>query len=287
MPDYPNLDRKNAQPPRKLSIVGQSPVRINQKSIQINLDTPEREKEVYDVVELQILENEQLHAEAEQIYVHWDRVRKFMDFIGMSFATLSRKSCTPESTLRKLMQGVTKDPRVSTLQPILKALGADANIVLGLAPARDYDKEIKGDNIPLTDALRQHLDAVRAERDDAHKELTRLRKMILEKEGAMCRLEGRTADAQALARQCADQQERLERKANKIQEQAEKIATLTANLDACNHTISNLEFTSARQRTELKWLMIALCVLAALLISVLGYAAWELSNPDIGLIKWR
>lgn len=224
---------------------------------------------------------------AEQTYIYWDRVRSFMQFTGMSFATLARKSRTPESTLRKLLQGVTKDPRISTVQPVFKALELDANIALGLAPPRDYDAEITQENVPLTDALKQQLSEVRAERDSQLAELDRLRKLVLSKGETLSRLEGRAADVDALTAQCAEQHKRLEIKTQKIQDQAEEIACLREKVESRERTVKNLESLTARQRKELMWMKIATAALVAVIVVAASYMVWEIANPDSGLIKWR
>lgn len=237
--------------------------------------------------ELRLIDCSRADTSAEQTYIYWDRVRAFMSFSGMSFAALARKSQTPESTLRKLLQGVTKDPRISTVQPVFKALELDANIALGLSPPRDYNAETTRENIPLTDALKQQLESVRAERDTQLQELDRLRKMVLSKGEALSRLEGRVADVDELAAQCADQQQRLECKSQKIQDQAEEIACLREKVESRERTVKNLESLTARQRKELLWLKIATVVLVSIIIAVSVYMAWEIANPESGMINWR
>ena len=239
------------------------------------------------MIELRLINCSGTDPGAEQTYIYWDRVRSFMQFTGMSFATLARKSQTPESTLRKLLQGVTKDPRISTVQPVFKALELDANIALGLAPPRDYEAEITQENVPLTDALKQQLSEVRAERDSQLAELDRLRKLVLSKGETLSRLEGRAIDVDALTRQCADQQQRLECKAQKIQDQAEEIACLREKVESRERTVKNLESLTARQRKELLWMKIATAVLVSIIIAAAAYMAWEIINPDSGMIKWR
>lgn len=236
--------------------------------------------------ELRIYDCADAECSSEQTYIYWDRVRKFMDFIGMSFSTLSRKSHTPESTLRKLLQGVTRDPRVSTIQPIFKALELDANIALGLSPPRDYESETFRENVPLTDALQRQLDSVRAERDAQDAELDRLRKLVLEKGEALSRLEGRAVDVEKLTAQCADQQQRLEFKAQKIQDQAETIACLREKVGARDRTIKNLESIMTRQQKELWYMRVTTLILVAVIILAAGYFVWELGNLDQGLTAW-
>lgn len=237
--------------------------------------------------ELRLIECSGTDPGSEQKYIHWDRVREFMNYSGMSFATLARKSKTPESTLRKLFQGVTKDPRISTLWPIFYELKLDLHVAFGFAPPRDYEAEVRGENIPLTESLKQQLTEVRAERDSQLAELDRLRKLVLSKGETLSRLEGRAIDVDALTRQCADQQQQLEYKAQKIQDQAEEIASLREKVESRERTVKNLESLTARQRKELLWMKIATVALVSIIIAAAAYMAWEIINPDSGLINWR
>lgn len=236
--------------------------------------------------ELRIYERTGEQGGAEQTYIYWDRVRKFMEFIGMSLATLSRKSGTPESTLRKLLQGVTKDPRVSTIQPIFKALELDANIALGLSPPRDYGEETARENVPLTEALQRQLDDVRAERDAQMKELDRLRKLVLDKGEKLSRMEERAADAEQLSARCADQQQRLEYKAEKIQSQAEEIARLKATIEARDKTVENLETLARRNRKSENWNLIFAVAMVAAFVALAAFYIWDISNLNKGPTSW-
>ena len=222
----------------------------------------------------------------EQPYVYWDRVRKFMEFTGMSFATLARKTCTPESTLRKLFQGVTKDPRISTIRAIFLVLELDANVALGLSPPRDYDAEVTRENVPLTDALKQQLAEVRAERDAQLAELDRLRKLVLAKGEALSRLEGRSADAAELAAKCADQQQRLERKAELIQNQASEIARLQATAEAYGKNVEKLEGLAARNRKLANWALFFAAAMVVAFIVLVSVYIWDISNLDKGPTSW-
>ena len=223
---------------------------------------------------------------AEQTYVHWDRVRKFMAMSGMSFSTLVRKTGIPESTLRKLFQGITKDPRISTVHTIFGVLKLDTNIAMGFAPARDYDAEAERENVPLTESLKQQLADVRAERDAQLVEMDRLRKLVLSKGEALSRMEGRATDVDALTRQCADQQQRLEYKAEKIHAQAEEIAHLRATVDASSANVRNLEKLAARNRRLANWALAFSAVMAVSFIALAVLYIWDISNLNMGPTSW-
>lgn len=207
----------------------------------------------------------------EQTYVYWDRVRAFMSFTGMSLSTLARKSQTPESTLRKLLQGVTKDPRISTVQPVFKALELDANIALGLSPPRDYDTEISRENVPLTDALRQQLDSVRAERDAAQEKAQDLRLKYLETCEALSAAEATISVMQEAANKYTQQQTQLDKRADDNRNDFEKVRN-----------------TLYAERAEAKRLRIALTVMCFVAIVALGvavYVMWDASHPGTGFFR--
>lgn len=194
---------------------------------------------------------------AEQTYVYWDRVRAFMSFTGMSLSTLARKSQTPESTLRKLLQGVTKDPRISTVQPVFKALELDANIALGLSPERDYDAEISRENVPLTEALRQQLESVRAERDAAEAKAQDLRLKYLGKCEALSAAEATISAMQEAANNYAQQQTQLDKRADDNRNDFDKVRN-----------------TLYAERAEAKRLRMALIAMGVVTIVSLGITVY-------------
>lgn len=217
------------------------------------------QKEVKKMNEIRLVDCSGADPGTEQTYVYWDRVRAFMSFTGMSLSTLARKSQTPESTLRKLLQGVTKDPRISTVQPVFKALELDANIALGLSPARDYDAEISRENVPLTDALRQQLDSVRAERDAAQAKAQDLRLKYLEKCEALSAAEATISIMQEAANNYAHQQTQLDKRANDSRDDFDKVRK-----------------TLYAERAEAKRLRTALIVMGIVTIISLGVTVYVL-----------
>lgn len=224
---------------------------------------------------------------AAEFEIQWDQFRRIMDFQKVSYADLARLSRTPERTLRNILNGVTKDPRISTAAAIARSLGASIDRIVGIAPKRDFTREAAVYDATLMDSMRQQVQASKEEIAARDKELDRLRKLILEKEGAMCRFEGRATDVEKLTKQCADQQERLEFKAEKIREQAEIIAVQGSTIKEQQKTIGSLEKLIGRHRAELFWLKIVIVGLVAIIVAASIYMAWELLNQDAGKLQWR
>lgn len=241
--------------------------------------------------------------EAPQI--QWGQLRKLMEFQELTFPALAKLSGTPESTLRKLLQGVTKDPRISTMLPVVRALGASFDRLLGLAPKRDFDREEASYDVTIMDSMRHQVEALERQNAANERELDRLRKLVLAKGEAQSRAEERVAAQEALSREresvaaeyaqkiaelnrkVEQQGERLEFKAQKIQDQGAEIGALKATIDAREKTIANLESMHRKSENECKWSKIAIAVLGGLLILVVIYGAWEFINLDQGLTAMR
>lgn len=64
---------------------------------------------------------------------------------------------TPESTLKKLIRGESKDPRISTILPSFKVLGLSIDRACGLAPERDMEKEAAAHNVSMVTALQERI----------------------------------------------------------------------------------------------------------------------------------
>lgn len=224
---------------------------------------------------------------ALDVEIQWGQLEKIRKFQKLSYAELARLSSIPERTLRNILNGMTKDPRVSTVVPILRVLAASFDRISGLAPKRDFTREEAVYDATLMDSMRQQVAAAKEEIAVRDRELDRLRKLVLEKEGAMCRFEGRATEVEKLTKQCADQQERLEFKAEKIREQAETIASRDATIKEQCKNIANLERLTGRQCTELFWLKIVIAGLIVVIVAASIYLIWELANQDAGKLQWR
>lgn len=237
--------------------------------------------------------------------IQWGQLRRLMEFQELSYPALAKLSGTPESTLRKLLQGVTKDPRISTMLPVVRALGASFDRLLGLAPKRDFEREEASYDVTIMDSLRHQLEALKKQDAANACELDRLRKLVLAKGEAQSRAEERVAAQEALTREresmvvehaqkiaelnrkIEQQGERLEFKAQKIQDQSTEIGALKATIDAREKTIANLESMYRKRGDECRWSKIAIAVLGGLLILVVIYGAWEFINLDKGLTAMR
>lgn len=206
---------------------------------------------------------------------------------GMSNRDIAERCDMSESTLKNLLNGKNANPRIGTLKRLLTFIGGGSvDRLIGFAPPRNFEKESAAYDASLMDAMRHQVESLEAQNAAQEKELDRLRKLVLAKEGALCRLEGRAADVEHLTAQCADQRQRLEYKAQKIQEQAEEIAALKEKVEARDKTVANLEAMNGRQREELWWMKIGVVVLVTVIILAVGYFVWEIGNLDEGITAW-
>lgn len=221
------------------------------------------------------------------LQIRWDQFRKIMEFQGLTPAKVARMSKTPERTVRNIMDGLTKDPRISTAAAIARSIGASLDRIVGIAPMRDFKREEAVYDATLMDSMREQVKAAKNEIAARDVELDRLRKLILEKEGDMRRFEGRANEFEKLSKQCADQQERLEAKADKIREQAEVIASQDVTIKEQRKEIMNLEKTAVAQKKELSFTRAILSGLIVLIVVVAVYMAWELTNQDMGNLQFR
>lgn len=236
------------------------------------------------MVENQIIDNE--NAAAAEIWFYPDRLRKLLDFTGTSYSALARKSGVPDGTVRKLLQGETKDPRVSTLGPILRASGADANIVMGLSPARDYNKELNREGVMLAEVLQKRV-------EESDKELARIRRLALEKAERMAAAEGRVSSLEFMvgkrdetirqqAETIAQYECRLEAKRNRIEELTSQVSKHSTTVEAIDGQLSAVRASRDRRNKTCKRLLVALCMTICIMIAVSVYCIWEVTNITKG-----
>lgn len=223
-------------------------------------------------------------------HIQWGQLQKIMDLQQLTYPELARRSNMSERTLRNILKGVTKDPRVSTLLSIVRALGASIDRLVGLAPLRDMKREEATYDATLMESMRTRLDEAQRQRETDAAELDRLRKLVLSKGEALssvtercASIDGMVKERAALEKKIEEQAARLEFKADKIREQAEKISTLQERVDAKAVTISNLEGIMERQRRELWYMRVAILALVTLIILAFAYFVWEITNLDEGI----
>lgn|GEM_PF-5512106 len=208
--------------------------------------------------------------------IRWDHLRKLMEFQELTFPALARLSGTPESTLRKLMQGTTKDPRISTLYPIIRALNASFDRTLGLAPERDFAREEETYDATLMDAMRNQVESMMRERDTVTAASIAANAELL----------------RTLSEKVDEQEKRLADKRSRLSEQEQDLAVLNERIVHKDRTIANLEGLFGKRgetidclRRELKHQRVFTTCLALLLVLLCGYFVWELLpwNIDKGL----
>lgn len=90
----------------------------------------------------------------EPVKIRWENLRELMRIQNLTWADLSRMSGVPESTIKKLLRGETQDPRISTLYPIVAALSASIDRLVGLAPQRDLEHEAAVYDANVMDTMR-------------------------------------------------------------------------------------------------------------------------------------
>jgi len=220
-------------------------------------------------------------------------IRKVLDFTGMSYTTAARKANIPEGTMRKLLQGDTRDPRLSTIVPVIQATGADARVVLGVIPERDAGKEPSNDSTLLADALRKQVETLQDQVIEDDRRLVRLREMVLEKGEAKAVAEGRVAALEAAMKSCEStimqqaetitQQEcRLETKRAAIEDLRGQVSEYKARVEANATTIRNLESMRKRQTLACNILIAATCVLLLTTAALTSIFVWEIKNIKNG-----
>ena len=188
--------------------------------------------------------------------IQWDQVKKLMEFQEITITELAKRSGTPESSLRKYLRGEVKDLRISSLIPIARALNASVDKLIGIAPARDFERESETYDPTLMDNMRRYLDETMRARDEEQ------------------------AKAQA---KIAEQIGRLEFKAGRIHDLELENAALSANMEEKEKTIFILDQECKRRRKSLvnhRW---AVLIFAFLSIALCAYFIWEIMHITKGL----
>ena len=233
------------------------------------------------------VENDLSTAAQDGTWMYPERLKDFLEFTGMSCNTLATKSGTPVSTIRKILQGETHDPRISTLQPILKASGADANIVLGLSPARDYSKDLAREGTMLATALQKRI-------EDGEAELSAMRKVVLEKSEHASHAEGKVSAMEYLLSKrdetilqqtetIAQYECRMETKRHRIELLVAENSSLRSDYDGIKAELSAVRKSRDKKSVICKRLTVALCAACVLLALSLILFAREIQNIDRGV----
>lgn len=154
---------------------------------------------------------------------------------GKTRRDIAEACCMSESTLKNMCSGKNNNPRIGTLKCILRHIGGGSiDRLVGFAPPRDFAKEEAEYDASLVEAVQIRLDEKRAiieEQNDKirslENELTRLRKIILEKGEAHSKS---TAEASALEREIQEHKHRIERRDRGIKMRNKVIMIMAAFL---------------------------------------------------------
>lgn len=81
-------------------------------------------------------------------------LRAMKECSGMTTKEIARKSSIPEPTLEKLFSGATKEPKLTTLQPLVKCLGFSLDeLDTGLASVSDKQSATSTADDPILQTI--------------------------------------------------------------------------------------------------------------------------------------
>lgn len=171
---------------------------------------------------------------------------------GKTLADIAESCDSCETTLKGLLKGRNKNPRVGTLVRLLKSIGGGSiDRLVGLAPPRDFRAEEAVYDKTLVETLQARLDA-KQERIEEYKDQV----VTLETENQRVR--------------------KLYLKARE---------DLSSSTEKCSQ-VEEYKMRIVRLRTAL----IVFVVLAIVFLGMLLYLTWDVSNPHagkIGEVIWR
>lgn len=175
-------------------------------------------------------------------------LREIMKIQKKTIVQLAKDCNMSESTLKKLLNGESEDPRISTLYTVASSLGASIDRLVGLAPPRDFHEENRAYDATLMETMQDRvkmLESQLAERDAT--------------------IESQRQRIHELDVSISTNEARLESKAASIKHRDEIISNQAAT-------------QRYQQRT------IAICAAALLLLAcVVVCGLWEIINIDKGI----
>lgn len=196
-------------------------------------------------------------------------LKNLYEFQHANNPALQHKSCADiaadagmsESTLRNLLTGRCRNPNGETLTGLLDAIGGGSlDRLYGYAPPRDFEHETATYDATLMEAMQHQVEELLKERDATLSGNT-----------------GNIASNAAMIKELSDridkQAERLEFKANRIQEQEVEIGKLTERLEAKDRALRKVEETHAQKqhtidslRKDLKRQRVYMAIIITLMI---------------------
>ncbi len=201
-------------------------------------------------------ENLPIYNEANGDVIDVRALNKLVDFQrrnnpalkDMSTADIADGSGIGISTYKSLLNGSAKNPRLDTLKRLLRFIGGGSiDVLVGLAPQRDYEREQREYNPSIVETLNGRLEAKKE----------------------------RIAELETLANE-------LKTNNNKLRDD---YTLACIKLSAEEQKNIHFEEYRVRVRRLTKWLCVAF--LAVLLFSGISiYLLWELWNPSRGLFQF-
>ena len=185
---------------------------------------------------------------------------------GMSSQAIAEACDMSENTMRELLKGKNKNPRLGTMKRFLRFIGGGSiDRLTGFAPPRDFDKEEAAYDATLVQSLQVRL-------DEKREMIAELKSQLADREKHLVNL--RTAihqeclDGKAAIGQVKEMEQRLSDKREQIAEQ---------------------QATIAEQKLEIRKLRVMCIALIVLLIAVMAFAfylIWEIANPTLGNFRY-
>ena len=177
-------------------------------------------------------------------------LRQLYDFQRANNPALKDKSCADiacmagmsESTLKNLLTGKNANPYGETLTGLLDAIGGGSlDRLYGYAPPRDFATESATYDATLMETMQHQVAELLKERDA----------VVGNNSSGIA---SNSAMIDELRKRIEKQDERLEFKAGRIQEQEVEIGVLNERLAAKDKTIKNLEGMHAERKTTVETL---------------------------------
>lgn len=175
-------------------------------------------------------------------------LREIMKIQKKTIVQLAKDCNMSESTLKKLLNGESEDPRISTLYIVASALGASIDRLVGLAPPRDFHEENRAYDANLMETMQDRVKMLEAQ--------------VAARDATIETQRQRIHDLDVCASAC---EAKLEAKTASIKHRDEIISNQAAALKKQQHTL--------------------VCCAAALLVltCIVGYGVWEIINIDKGV----
>lgn len=143
---------------------------------------------------------------------------------GLSGKDIAEMCDMSENTMRELLKGKNKNPRLGTIKRFIRVIGGvSLDKLTGFAPPRDFDKEAETYDATLVEALQVRLDEKRETITELKAQVVDLNN-IIHQEGASCK--EALGKVQAMEQRLADKREQIARNERIIDDQIATIKRL-------------------------------------------------------------